>query len=61
MLMRRLKLEIELICELGWNIWQGRKSKQAIIQDFECRKVDEEEILIGTICGKIFVDRLKLM
>ena len=40
----KVKLEIELICELGYNIWQGRKSKQAIIQDFECRKVDEEEI-----------------
>ena len=40
----KVKLEIELICELGWNIWNGRKSKQAIIQDFECSKVDEEEI-----------------
>ena len=40
----KVKLEIELICELGWNIWNGRKSKQAIIQDFECRKVDEKEI-----------------
>ena len=40
----KIKLEIELICELGWNIWQGRKSKQCVIQDFECRKVDEKEI-----------------
>ena len=40
----KVKLEIELICELGWNIWNGRKSKQAIIQDFECMKVNEEEI-----------------
>ena len=38
----KVKLEVELTCELGWNIWNGRKSKQAIIQDFECRKVDEE-------------------
>lgn len=37
----KVKLEIELIVELGWNEFRGRKSKQAIIQDFECRKVDE--------------------
>lgn len=40
----KVKIELELIVELGWNIWNGRKSKQAIIQDFECRKVEEEEI-----------------
>ena len=47
----KVKLEIELICELGYNIWQGRKSKQAIIQDFECRKVDEEILDFDKIWG----------
>ena len=40
----KVKLEIEIIGELGWNEFRGKKSKQCVIQDFECRKVDEEEI-----------------
>ena len=47
----RVKLEIECIVELGWNIWNSRKSKQAIIQDFECRKVDDEILDFDAIWG----------
>jgi len=47
----KVRLEIECIVELGYNIWQGRKSKQAIIQDFECRRVDEEILSFDDIWG----------
>ena len=47
----KVKLEIECIVELGWNIWNGKKSKQAIIQDFECYKVDEDILDFDSIWG----------
>ena len=47
----KVKLEIELICELSWNIWQGRKSKQAIISEIECRKIDDEILDFDQIWG----------
>ncbi len=46
----KVKLEIECIVELGINRYTSPKNgktyvnNQAIIQDFECRKVDEKEI-----------------
>lgn len=38
----RVKLSVEVIGELNWNIWNGRKSKQFVIDKIECTKVDEE-------------------
>jgi single-stranded DNA-specific DHH superfamily exonuclease len=40
----KVKLEIEIIGELGWNEFRGKKSKQCVISEIECRKVDEKEI-----------------
>lgn len=46
----KVKLEIELVVELGINRYTSPKNNktyvnnQAIIQDFECRRVDEKEI-----------------
>lgn len=47
----KVKLEIECIVELSWNEFRGRKSKQAIIQNFECTKVDDEILDFNEIWG----------
>lgn len=53
----KVKLEIECIVELGINRYTSPKNgktyvnNQAIIQDFECRKVDEEIISFEEIWG----------
>ena len=47
----KIKLEIECVVELGWNEFRGRKSKQAIIQNFERTKVDDEILDWNEIWG----------
>ena len=38
----KVKIRLELIVELGINEYMGRKTPQAIIQEFECSMVDDE-------------------
>ena len=47
----KVKLRIECLVELGINEYMGRKTPQAIIQEFECVKVDEELLDFDSIWG----------
>ena len=47
----KVKLRIECICELCYNEFRGRKSKQCVIDKIECTKVDEEILDWSKIWG----------
>lgn len=47
----KVKLRLECIVELGTNEYMGRKTNQAIIQEFECSKVDDEILDFDAIWG----------
>lgn len=47
----KIKLRIEVIGELCYNEFRGRKSKQCVIDKIECTKVDEEILSFEDIWG----------